>query len=726
MAFTAAVTTALDTMPIQSIERWVITNPYGYTLSGTAIAPLLGWSYDAADDQLCATLNLNIDNSDAAYSDENEPSNIFMMGTAVDLEIGLRYASGAGTTDEYDYLFRGHIVQVEPVNNNGIPGMSCECDDPLSRFREGNCRIEEVATSTSLTGIALTNKGGGFYASPHTGWSEAPIPKVETRSGSAAWAEATTDLYELLYGRGQVYFYSPVDQVRADYGYYSTSLNVTDILHKALEYPLVYGGPAFSGAQLDLADTEVSLNLYTHTENDGTAFDALTKLYDDGLVPVNYRIHYDAASATVKGEYVTQKTVADYNVKLLETINTPRSLADVYGRVCTVGKVQKPQNLCQASGAGVTDLSAPWRHNQVSGYVTNVVDGNKDTQYVVMRDIWAGGAGPGAFIRSDFGEVKHVSRVYYQMGDDSFNRSYNVSASYITIYVSAEDTDDPQTWTVLSPKAYKQIIEPNKWLQVEEDDCVVKRFRHVKVYYDSVHMTDFGGGTTFQFMSGRELRCYESDEVTDSNGNYPSAAITASALPEDRYQPGFQTAESELAVAVSAGATTATLADASEFVTGDWVRFWNNDDKSPLKEYRKITVSGNDITMSGAGLTNDFAAAMPVAVCYDFYVPNLYTKIVSTYGMRTKIMKDDSRQTVNDCQKRSADYLWEYIRSFQAMTLKVSYDPRVRIFDTLYVTDTETLTARGMLVKRYSLSNDGGSISQQITGVDYCFDPTEW
>lgn len=741
MAFSANVTTALtNDLEVQPLERWCFTNPFGHTLSGSAVTELESWNYNAAEDALCSTLGFQISNANGAYSDETSTTNPFMLGSRVTLELGMRYASGAGTVDEYEYLFRGHIVQARPANREGEPVMSLEADDELSRLREGHFTSAAIATIYSVTGAAMSSIGGGFYDSGHTGWAEALIPIVYHNGVRIT----SLDEYEVLYGRGQIYIYNPssyTGTITSDFGYYDTDLNVDTIINNMLTYDRAKGGPAFSGAEISLDSTQVSLNYYYYDPTDGTTFDSLTQMYNDGLIPTNYKVYYDAALDQVRGAYITQASEATWNVKKLATIDTPRSLADVYGRVQVIGKQHKPTNLCSMSCASIKlcDQGSNLPLTYWDGYgdvpLTYITDGNKDTQYVLVREIWRTSASweynaefPALdFVEVDLGKVNNVDKIHLQIGDIN-GYGPNMRVPMVSIYGSSDDSSSPSNWYVVSPSGYRKDIGANQWLQIDGNDIVMKRLRHVKVRFEHAFAYELDCDSRFNILPLRELRVYSGDEVIGEDGEYPSVAISESSASASRYRPGFQTAATTLSADALSGATVAVVGSVADLSVGEVVRFWNNEESSALskKEYRAISaISGAQISWAGE-LINDFTAGQPVNSCYDFYIPNLYNRMLNTYGLRTKVIKDDSRQKIDDCERRAADYLWEYVRSFQAVNMEIIYDPRLRLYDTVYCTDTLTGMDAGLLVTRLSISSNGSVPTMQVTGVNYNFDPTDW
>lgn len=527
--------------------------------------------------------------------------------------------------------------------------------------------------------------------------------------------------------------------------------SIADNFNLTLKYPYrgVTAGP-LPGFKSSLKEAGISLSKIKWESCEGSAADLYRKLQEYYADSKGYKIWFDHLEDKIIGKQVAILSAGDPDIITLGPklgLSTSYTTQDFGTAVKTTGLAGAPINLTTLPTTVVTEIATPfdplwqvgpstggapqtWGNLTFQAAISAVNDANTGAGWAMFhdypdfpsRDIGFTIYNP--FLKFDLAAVYDLSRIIlYRMNSRPSRANETMGVS---IYGSVDDI----TYTPLSPETigYEMSYDEVKEYDLEE----IASVRYIKIHCRPGYFVDSGKELTMGFREiqifGTETICQTvciQDEVAPGLRQSATGTITFTAGGPPFLVDGFGTnfggvGEPQLGDAI------ALDSDPTQWAIIETINAPFGVGCVELRhQYGGVLPSGPGVfsftdMLSGyeEGVGGHFIGGSTADADFiiDYY-PDLMTKL-SVEGHI--VIFDDSDLIFTDMQALDRAYLVlnEVIRLYRQIGYSGLFDPRVKIFDTVTVTDayreTGTETLR-FLVQAIKMT----SKTVLITGTEY-------
>jgi hypothetical protein len=511
------------------------------------------------------------------YRDDSSDTNYLRTGSQIRLKIGISYIDDGEEITEYRIAFDGLITRINPFVEEGFWGVEITSHDRMIRASQAVAAIDLCADIAKVTNEQLVTLNRIIYKGVNPNWISGMV--VVSRTVNGETHEVQADEYQVLECAGGIEFYDEQDQsaqIYADYYFYDgSSLNVTEVIKAALEYPSESGGMGLSSEHYDLVNTSqanpdesqrLPLVRFQWNEADGGPIEIYNYLLNSGIIPSNLKFWYDSEEFKYRLQFIYQKDLEnpktpdfepDFEVVRSIAFDDPADSEELYTRVIVTGHRHAPENLARNASINVYEfpLYPGWNASfkapsEIEGAVNkpeNVRDGSVNTQYMwilgdkVGEDIADGAIMEGTQNTSlpefdenhpynriapmylDLGELKKPSRVALHIGSNRFGSDRNpgrppmlVSIEIAQSLTNPDDMHDPG-WIPLSAQSFRFFSDANRLVELDRKDFLVNEFKYIRVLFHFGLYYKWKPERRFIEYPIREIAVFEDDRITGTD-----------------------------------------------------------------------------------------------------------------------------------------------------------------------------------------------------------------
>lgn len=602
-------------------------------------------------------LNDNLDMSDEA-SEENH----------VQLFAGVRFSCTVGA--ESEVLFSGRVFKLEPRDYT----FQLVAQDWLALLNECGCEVSlsPVETDEISPARQLALVGGGAFGSTYgftysgagdPTFNEDASPGTRRRSwaagdiqlwyDSAATRKVPPRHYQVNLTSGTV----SILEDTAGNSYHATGVRCykegspdwADVFKNALMYPAVDGGIGAGESGLDMPDTGVDLAgpLYFRGKVSDLVKEILSRQQQ------NLRLWFDSDVGKFKLRLITQKGVGNEDWVMIhpQSISQPRDIRSVYSRVVVTGRAERPQNALALPGTVITDETT--QGNWFAWDGLNV--GGDDSFSNVSPNLYDGDLNLGAGV--------HNLADSENGGSDKYGSWYNfikVDLGKVS-RVSRIRVTTPGSRNVNAPAGHQGLFWPGVKLYGSEDDIDYRLI--------TAHICG-------RYPPGEELEASGKD-ILMPKLHYIKVQLGA-------YKHGFENQDDPSIGLAELEIYTTEVYEVAKEIDGN---------STPLTEYEYTADYDRDGSID----------------TWQRNHPALWARL----GLRHRTLYENQSGQLNEylAHDRALDLLAESVRLFQQVVYRAVCDPRIRLYDTVSVTDELNGDVGSILVERVVLSRSGAEIS---------------